>query len=318
MEIDKLLIRVLLGEATIKEKEQIERWLDKNASNQRHFDQIRLVWETSTNLKFMGEIDAHASLNKLKEKIEVPHLQRPKVVTLKLHSLMKVAAAIILLAGGTWFYTYRVSTRPVQFLTQEMVKADTLSDGSIVTLNKYSLLRYPEKFRGKQRQVWLTKGEAFFSITADKTKPFFIHTGLTMIKVVGTSFNVKNKNGDIEVIVETGIVQVSKNSKMIVLHPGEKVLVKQSSNQMVRERNPDLLYNYYRSKEFIADDTPLWRMVAILNEAYGSDIIISRKELYNLPLNTTFKNESMDDILQVISHTFHLKICRKHQQIILY
>ena len=318
MEIDNLLIRCLLEEATIEERERVEKWLGEDVSNLHHYDQIRLLWETSADLKFAGEIDAHASLKRLKEKIELQNLQRPKMVMLKLYSWIKVAAAIILLAGGTWFYTYRISTRPVQFLTQEIVKADTLSDGSIITLNKHSLLRYPERFRGKQRQVWLTKGEAFFSIARDKTKPFFIHTGLTVIKVVGTSFNVKNKNGEIEVIVETGIVQVSENGKMISLLPGEKLLVKQNSNLMIKERNPDRLYNYYRSKEFVADDTPLWRIVNVLNEAYGSNIIIGRKELKDLPLNSTFKNESLDDILQVISHTFHLKISRKHQQIILY
>lgn len=313
---DDLLISYLLGEGTSEERKQIEEWGQGNPSHQHRLDQFRLIWETSKKLGFEGEIDAQASLKRLKEKAAIQRARQPKVM--RMGYWLKIAAAVFLIAGGAWFYTNRFPAAEVDFLTQENVKADTLSDGSVITLNRNSLLRYPERFRGRQRQVWLTKGEAFFKVSPDKEKPFLIHTGGTLIRVVGTSFNVKNKAGMIEVIVETGIVEVSRNGKMVSLRPGERVQVKQNSGQLLKEHNPDQLYNYYRSKEFIADDTPLWRMVQVLNEAYDSHIVIGRKELNDLPLNTTFKNESLDNVLQVISRTFTIRIERKHNQIILY
>lgn len=315
---DDLLISYLLGEGTPEEWKQIEEWKQEDPSHQHRFEQFLLIWESSSRLGFEGEIDAHASLKRLKEKAAMQKAGQPKMTGMGQTYWLKIAAAIFLIASGAWFYINQFSTAEVQFLTQGIVKTDTLSDGSVITLNRNSLLRYPEKFSGKQRQVWLTKGEAFFKISPDKTKPFLIHTGNTLIRVVGTSFNVKNKGGVIEVIVETGIVEVSRNGAMVSLHPGEKVLVKQNSGQLHKENTPDLLYNYYRSKVFIADDTPLWRMVQVLNEAYDSHIIIGRKELNDLPLNTTFKNEPLDNVLTVISRTFKIRIERKHKQIILY
>lgn len=313
---DDLLISYLLGEGTPEERKQIEEWKGENPSHQHRFEQFRLIWEHSSKLGFEGEIDAQTSLKRLKEKAARQKNRQPKVV--QMGYWFKIAAAVFLVAGGAWFYINQFSTAEVRFLTQEIVKADTLSDGSVVTLNRNSLLQYPEKFSGKQRQVWLTKGEAFFKVSPDKAKPFLIHTGSTLIRVVGTSFNVKNKGGAVEVIVETGVVEVSRNGTVVSLHPGEKVLVKQNSAQLHKENNPDQLYNYYRSKVFIADDTPLWRMVQVLNEAYDSHIVIGRKELNDLPLNTTFKNESLDHILTVISRTFRIRMERKHNQIILY
>lgn len=326
MEItDDLLINFLLGEATPEDIKQIEQWRTHDPANQQRLNQFKLIWEKSKNLEFKDEIDAHASLERLKQKISLQKHEAPqipvtalKVSRLNRSSWIKIAAAIVLVVAGAWFYTARISREEVQFFTQEAVKADTLSDGSVVTLNKNSLLKYPRAFQSGQRQVWLTKGEAFFSVTPDKTKPFLIHTGTTTIKVVGTSFNVKNRNGSVEVIVETGLVMVSKNGNTVSLRPGEKVVVKTGNEELVKIHNPDYLYNYYRSKEFVADDTPLWRMVEVLNEAYDSRVVIGRKELNNLPLNTTFKNESLDNILEVISRTFKIKIERKHSQIILY
>lgn len=315
---DDLLINYLLGEVTAAEIKEVEQWRAVHPANQHRFEQFQLIWEKSRELKFEGEDEAGASLQRLKLKIATDKLQRKKMFRLGYRFWVRIAAVFLVLGGGAWLYSSQFSTQELLFLTKGTVQADTLSDGSVVVLNKRSLLRYPERFRGSKRQVWLTKGEAFFTVTPDQTRPFIIHSGSTTIKVVGTSFNVKNKKGSIEVIVETGIVQVSKSGKMISLKPGEKVLVKQGNTQLIKETNPDHLYNYYRSKEFIADDTPLWRMVQVLNEAYNSNIIISRKEIRNLPLNTTFKDESLEDILQVISKTFKVSVKRKNNQIILY
>ncbi|MNF05077.1 hypothetical protein D3C80_2047250 [compost metagenome] len=55
----------------------------------------------------------------------------------------------------------------------------------------------------------------------------------------------------------------------------------------------------------------------MLNEAYGAHIILEREELGEMPLTTTFKNESLDDILDVISKTFNLKVEKKNKTIII-
>jgi ferric-dicitrate binding protein FerR (iron transport regulator) len=82
---------------------------------------------------------------------------------------------------------------------------------------------------------------------------------------------------------------------MVSIQPNDKDLHIEKSN--------DLLYNYYRSHEFAARNTPLWRVVNILNEAYDAHIQIQGKELQNTPLTATFKEESLDKILQVLMLT---------------
>lgn len=322
---DDLLVSYLLGEVSGKQAMEINLWCSANETNKNHFEQVKLIWEASLAIKYHGKPDAADSLKRLKLKVTERHLQPEHVIIgqktssspfISKYLLMKVAAALCVIASCGWLFLHLFLPGEIQLNTQDLVKIDTLSDGSVVTLNKNTQLQFPEKFGGGKRNVSLFEGEAFFSIMPDKEKPFFIKAGGTTIKVVGTSFNVKNKNGDVEVIVETGIVEVSNQGSFISLKPGEKVWIKKNSRVLTKENNTDHLYSYYISKEFIADDTPLWRMVEVLNDAYDSHIIIGRKELKDLPLNTTFKNESLEDILLVISRTFNITIERRRNQII--
>ena len=320
MEInDDLLISYLLGEATIEQINLIDEWRRANLDNQQRLDQFSIIWEKSCALAFKGNIDTAASLRRFKEKARAQRDMPKKVSAINSAYLwIKIAAVLFLVAGFAWLYSSMFVIKEIRFATQKDVVADTLSDGSVVTLNKNSMLLYPARFKSGQRQVSLTKGEAFFNVTADKTRPFIINLGTTFIRVVGTSFNVKNKNGLIEVIVESGIVQVTRKGTMVAIKKGEKVEVKQNIPALVVKKTPDHLYAYYREKKFVADDTPLWRMVEVLNEAYESHIVIGRKEISNLPLNTTFENESLDDILKVICSTFHIEMERKDNRIMLY
>ena len=191
-----------------------------------------------------------------------------------------------------------------------------LNDGSVVTLNKNSSLAYPDKFAGDEREVTLN-GEGFFQVTPDKSKPFTVHVNDITVKVVGTSFNIRTLNGKTEVIVETGIVQVSRKNKMVELRPKEKVLVSQEDSSLVKQVETEKLYNYYRTKEFVCDNTPLWKLVEVLNEAYQANIVIQKPQLRSLPLNTTFSNESLDHILEVIQLTFDITVEKENDKIIL-
>jgi transmembrane sensor len=186
----------------------------------------------------------------------------------------------------------------------------------MVTLNKRSLLSYPEKFKGNKREVVL-KGEAFFNVSPDKKKPFIIYTGETEITVVGTSFNVKSIEGTIEVVVETGIVRVTKNGQTVELNAGERTTITPQVNTPVKEAVTDKLYNYYRTREFVCDDTPLWKLVEVINEAYDVNIVIKNEDLRNQSITSPFYNESLEQVLNVISETFKLKVTYKDNQIIL-
>ncbi len=194
---------------------------------------------------------------------------------------------------------------------------DTLSDGSILTLNKNTALHYPASFKTKTRTVKL-KGEAFFKVTPDKTKPFIIDAGNVTITVVGTAFNVKNYDSTTQVIVESGIVKVSSGDQMIELHKGEQVFIKNSSAAFEKSIVKDSLYNYYRTKQIICSNTPLPDVIETINQAYNTHIVLGDDALRQLHLSTTFKEESLEKVINIIQQTFNLRVTQQGDSTVLH
>jgi ferric-dicitrate binding protein FerR (iron transport regulator) len=314
--MDDLLIKYLLGEATAAEKEEVEAWLAAAAENQAYFAQFRTVWDQSKTLAANEAVDVNAAWQLFQKRIHTPS---KSATPLFLSGWWRVAALVLLVAGISLIVYVGLKEEPVPVLTAQTgnaVRKDTLPDGSVITLNKNSSLTYPERFTKDTRTVAL-KGEAFFRVTPDKNKPFIITVNDVQIKVIGTSFNVRSENGLTEVIVATGVVQVQKGNTEVALRPNEKVVVRRQDSVITKEEETAQLYQYYESREFVCDNTPLWKLVAVLNKAYDTTIVIGRPELRNLPLTTTFPNESLDRILQIISLTFNIEVETKGTSIIL-
>jgi ferric-dicitrate binding protein FerR (iron transport regulator) len=315
---DDLLVKCLLGEATEEERLQVEAWIASDAANKKHYEDFKTIWEESKQLALVSTVDENAAWQRFREKVQQP---KEKAVVRKMRpaAWLRIAALFIVIAGAGYFGYKLLNEKPIETIvvaSRQAALVDTLPDGSIVTLNKNSQLDYPSKFKGETRTISL-KGEAFFNVTPNKEKPFIIHVNDVTVRVVGTSFNVKSVNGATEVIVETGVVQVIRNNKMVELSPHEKTKVTQQDSVLKKETEQDKLYNYYRSKEFVCDGTPLWKLVQALNEAYDAHIEIENSKLRSLPLTVTFTNESLDRILDVITETLNIKRIDEKDRIIL-
>ncbi len=314
---DDLIIKYLLKEASPEEEAQVREWISASLENEKEFSRFELIWNSSKKLEQNTDADPEAAWDSFKARVSQTGKKEAPVRTLaQRYGWLKVAAVLFIVAGAWSFYSIFNSGYDT-IEAGDLVRTEMLPDGSEVTLNRNTLLSYRKNFKGETRSVKLENGEVFFNVSPDKSKPFVIEADDVIVKVVGTSFNVKHINKSTEVIVETGIVQVSMNKQMIELKRGEKVLIRDKNSTLRMEASTDQLYNYYRSKLFVADNTPLWRVVEILNEAYDSNIIIDNNQIKDLPLTTTFKDEPLDSIVNVITQTFKITAVKQDGKIIL-
>lgn len=315
--IDDLLVKYLLGEADTAESRKAELWINASEANAKYYAGFKLIWQESERIASVSNPDEDGAWLRLQKRIDTTAGQPvPQIKTASKFTWLKIAASLLLLTAiGYYAYNQYYST---QIASNNTVAALTqnLSDGSSVTLNNGSKLIYPNHFSGNQRLVQLS-GEAFFKITHDKTKPFIIKINTVTVSVVGTSFNVKNIKGNTEVIVETGIVKVNANGRQVLLHPGQKVVADKQSPDLVVQQTRGSLYNYYITNALICDQTPLHELVDKLNQVYGSQIIIANIRLNNLPITTTFKGQTLPEVLNIIAETFKIKVENKGNQILL-
>ncbi|MEJ7587280.1 MAG: FecR domain-containing protein [Ferruginibacter sp.] len=316
---DELLVKYLLGEAGAGEKKAVTDWINADAANSRYFLQMKKIWDSSKKLAAESDVDENGAWQRFQQRLAQKR-KTGSVTNVNRFSWLKVAASVTGLIGlalFAWmFLKDNNNGKKVTAQATNYVLTDTLPDGSLITLNKRSSITYQQIFTGNTRAIALA-GEAFFKVEPDKEKPFIITVNDVQIRVVGTSFNVKNEKGNTEIVVETGIVSVTRLGKKVELKAGEQLTILSAGGQLQKKAVRDHLYNYYRTKEFVCDDTPLWKLVEVLNKAYDADISIGRNDLSALRITTTFNNESLDKILEIIHLTFDIKVTRNAGQIIL-
>ena len=239
--------------------------------------------------------DVEAELAKLKAKQNEAQKSETKVI--RFPSFLKYAAAAILILGAYLAYNL---TRPVYEVYETLagqIETIVLPDESVVTLNANSTLKFnPKKF--SENRVLLLEGEAFFEVT--KGINFEVVTDQGTIKVLGTSFNVWNRDELLDVICYTGKVNVSKKSYTQDLVPGDGVrLLNGTFNRALT--NP------------ISEGKPLWVTRAItvlesvtlrealneLSHIYGIDIE-SNQALDVLPYTGTFPNDDLETAIRQV------------------
>ena len=165
----------LLGEASPEEEQAVIEWMNENATHKEYYEQLRKIWDTSKDLAAGSTVDVNKAWAKFQRRIG-GHDESPKVIKSNRFSWMKVAASVILIAGlgfaAFLLINNNIGPKDVVAQTNQNVLIDTLSDGSVVTLNKRSTITYPSKFKGKTRAIAL-KGEAFFNVAPDKKKTIY-------------------------------------------------------------------------------------------------------------------------------------------------
>ncbi len=325
----ELVVKYLNNEATTVEKETVEKWVTQSEQNKGELQNAKILLETTDEFFQLRQFDTNAAWHKTRQRI------RPEIISIAprenlrkkfVVTFYKYAAIIILafLVGTAGYYFGLRNQLPGTYseiisAEKQVINEYVLPDGSLVALNSNSKLEFPKKFKDNNREVTIT-GEAFFEVVPDPEKPFIINAGNAQVKVLGTSFNVSAypENETVEVVVETGIVQVVCNEKTdalevteILLKPGEKGTLLISPGKLEKTRNTDLNYLAWKTHNLIFDETPLIEVVRYLNKAYHTEIKLNNENLENLVLTAQFEKKSVDFILNVLQLTFGLELIRE-------
>ena len=190
-----------------------------------------------------------------------------------------------------------------------------LSDGTHVWLNSDSELIYPTNFTGNTREVIL-RGEAFFDVAKDASKPFIVENNQMKIKVLGTSFNVSGYVSERlqNVTLVNGSVQVQiDNDSAFRISPSEKFLYdKEKQTTSIQVVNTDL-YTAWTEGKYIFKDTRLEDILSKLQRWYDFEIIYLQEELKNRRFSIVINREdNLKDVLEVISFTSNVKLVQEN------
>lgn len=314
---DKLLDKYLAGQCTADEADLVEQWYA---------------------LLDGQEVDKQLNTEELKEKIwnKIQIIMQPKTTEIKpLNTYWRiykyaVAAAILLcLSVGVSFFIKNLNQDKasiptiaelpyiIQKNTSDKNITLTMEDSSQITLLPEAEIMYPRQFAQDKREIEL-RGEAFFQITKNPTKPFLVHANGTVTKVLGTSFTVRAFKDEkiVTVSVKSGKVSVyatepqstkhindeDPETQGVVLTPNQRVIFNLKTNQIQKTvtEKPVLLVPLSTTEDFSFEDAPIARIFEALEKAYGIDIVFDEEALKNCTLTTNLTDEPMFKKLMII------------------
>ncbi|MGF7214703.1 ferric-dicitrate binding protein FerR (iron transport regulator) [Spirosoma lacussanchae] len=327
--IDWTLVgRVFANEATDEERQQLERWLAAHPEQQPVIHQLYQLWQTPSATPSADRTEVAAAYERLQQRIEAEEAlsaQRVRPLWPSRSWLSWAAAASVILLLGFLGWTRLTNPAKTTALLEQAnpkgIRSQIrLADGTTVWLNADSHLRYPKSFTGDLREVSL-EGEAFFRVAHNPKQPFVVRLATGSVRVLGTSFNIRAYPGDstVETSVVTGRVAFVPNKPVrrprtspgaspptpdtLFLTPNLKAI--QSLTRQSVATQPTVATNQiaWTESKLVFRNTPMGEVAKTLERWYGTPVTLERESLRQCPLTGTFQNQSLQEVMTLISMT---------------
>lgn len=226
------------------------------------------------------------------------------------------AAAVIALMGACmWFLFQNQNEAETAWTKYETAYAQTmrqrLPDGSSVMLNANSALEVPADWEEDNRMVKLS-GEAFFEVShGANDEKFTVRTVKGDITVLGTKFNVQEREGELEVALTEGKVSLTvPGSPVTYLSPGQIASV--NTENFVDLKTVDLApYTAWSEHKMVFKDMPVSRVVRRLKHDFGLDIIVKNERIAQREITASLANDDPRLLLDALAAIYDLKITER-------
>lgn len=181
----------------------------------------------------------------------------------------------------------------------------SLPDGTTGWLNSSSSIRYNGDFT-HDRQIIL-KGEAFFDVYKDKSRPFRVNAKDIVVKVLGTKFNVASYDNEenVEVVLEEGKIEIDDiaTSKSFVLKPSELAVYDKNQKNIYTSTVETQKYLSWKDGKLVFRNDPLDVIARRLERWYNVEVDIDSDSLHDLRLRATFVDESLEKVLYYLKRS---------------
>ncbi|MEL6134709.1 MAG: FecR domain-containing protein [Bacteroidota bacterium] len=295
-----------------------DQWKTASPENAQLFKEAK-TWIVS--LRGMTDTaEIHAEWKRFKQQTEAPHPISPLVTPKRNNRLtlwMSVAASLIFIFASVALW--RSLQQPTDLATLQtpygQVMAYVLPDGSQISLNGNSELRFAETWEGAStREVWL-KGEAFFDVAHNEDMPFIVHTEKGDIEVLGTRFNTLQRSEFLRVALLEGSVRLTPQSQ-----PDQSFLMKPGEAFRLSDKGISLIAADLEPIAAWKDHKMIFRGVTIgsiaekLKWDFNLEIVFKREEILSRKVNAFIQENNPELLLEALAEIYDLNIEKTGEQ----
>lgn len=285
----------------MKKEDLIKKWLDNDLNNneleafKKLEDYDSLVKLSDSLMQFKAdEYDSNKEFDALLQKINTKKSTKNNWVK----PLLRIAA-ILVISIGVYYFMLNTDTTINAVIAEKT--AVELPDLSEVKLNAESTLTFNKKSWNKIREVELN-GEAYFKVA--KGSKFSVVTRDGVVTVLGTQFNVKQRDNYFEVVCFEGSVGVEYKETTVKLKPGYSFLIIDGI-QYVKDIDTRTEPSWINSESYF-NSLPFKQVLYELERQYGISIETNNIDLTQL-FTGTFKHDDLELALKSVTLPLNLK-----------
>lgn len=295
---ENLIARFLNGNCTEAELQELKIWMEASPENKKEYLSIKDIWDASKSPKENTEEQLSIFYKNQYEKT-----RKSRMLWIRYSSA--VAAILMIALAISVLIPQKSTTQPESFQVFSVPLGSRskvlLADGTEVSLNSGSELKYSSDFSSGNRVVHLT-GEGFFEVKSDKKNPFLVKTSDFDVKVTGTRFNVcaypENKNSSAALVEGKIELKMNGTNQTFNVDPNEKFELDRKSRKYTLE-NADIESEIaWKDGEFIFRNIPFPDLLQRLERWYDVKLNYSDADLQNFNYTGRFKNQ--ETIWQVL------------------
>ena len=295
------------GELTSAEKEELQRVLA--ALTEEEHAALFPVEDYLQKGKFqLPEEEVNAALSRLKQTVKpagkVMWLTNWKKISRYAAILVLVAGSTFLLRKTTVFFNRKAGqTFRVMRVPDGNQGTLILKDGTRITINGGSELRYPENFEGTERLVYLREGEAYFDVAKDVSHPFIVKTPQVRVRVLGTSFSVRDYRDERHASVSVNSGKIALENLLTVkpwleLTAGNGSIIDKYKGTITKQDIDTTTTTAWIRGELAFQDAALQQVLQVLQHKYAVRFDVKDPTLLKHRYTATFRNNSIRNIMQ--------------------
>jgi transmembrane sensor len=316
------------GDVSAKDQAAFQEWLNRGALHREAIAAYGNLWSEFDALRHLtdarGASDAHGVADAHEAGQEGrAHDNQPAMLKRARPWLAACAAVVIATVGGAVLLHPKPQQSPkAQYHPPARLSYETpvggqrkimLADGSSVLLNTNS--RLDVNFSGKRRDVHLVRGEAYFEVVHDKTRPFTVYAKNYAVRDLGTAFDVHlSRAGMVEVGVTKGRVEVTPagdahvpdaDKSLGVIAAGHNIVLGQKAEPAKAVSRADMGRKLaWRRGQLVYTGQPLKEVLADISRYSDIKIELADPALEDLPVGGAFRTDQIEAIFAALENNF--------------
>lgn len=304
--IYEIIAAFLVGESSKEENELLFEWLNQSTENRQIFNELKIAWQYAFADRQQMVESRTLILKTILARVRKRRLFRPAA-----------AIAAFFLAAGLGFAIASAIFKPLEdptsaphegIITMSTLPGQkaqaTLPDGTKIWLNSGTTISYPATYGIENRTATLVEGEIYLDVAKKDGQLFTLETSNGLVKVFGTSFDVKNYADDqsMTLSLEKGSIEFysSDESSKAAMAPGQKLFLDKASGSMVLQKCDAEIEFVWRFGELKIEKKDFLEVMSDMERWYGVEIEVSG----NIPKDNYFwmtvKTESLREMLGLL------------------